>query len=503
MRIAWGMLIAGVTASAAQGQGVRASPGTIAAAVDSFAQRVIAERVAPAFGVAVVMDGRTVLARSYGLADASHNGRADAHTLWYVASTSKAFTGFAVALLAEQGRLDLYAPIATLLPRAEWPSGANPHSLTLARFLSHTHSLNDDAVVMSAAFTGAVPESQWPSLIRYARVRRDTDLVYGNFGYNVAAMVIDALRPEGWKRYLDSAVFRPAGMTETFSRTSGLERRIAISHTMDKTGAWVSEPFPKRDATMNSAGGQLATVTDLARWITVQMDSGAIDGRRVFPAAAVALSHRLIARQTREEARRFGPFSREGWAAGWDLGTYEGEQMVSRFGSYMSTRSHISFLPRRRIGVVAQTNGPFASAATDVVAQLAYDLEAGRLNAREKAERQLMEIARNREAYIASVVRSDSTRASRQKPLKKPLRDFVGSYAREGFGTVSFEVRGTTLWYRWGVLSGPAEVYDAGSNVLRIELPSGGTTVPFSFPFFGRGPANAIEVQGRTYRRVN
>ncbi|MGQ0764466.1 MAG: serine hydrolase domain-containing protein [Gemmatimonadota bacterium] len=482
---------------------MRPAPATIAAAVDSFAQRVIAERVAPAFGVAVVMDGRTVLARSWGLSDASNNVRADANTLWYVASTSKAFTGFAVALLAAQGRLDLNAPIAILLPKAEWPSGANPQSLSLARFLSHTHSLNDDAVVMSAAFTGAVPESQWPSLIKYATVRRDTDLVYSNFGYNVAAMVIDARRPEGWKRYLDSALFRPTGMTETFSRTSGLERRIATSHSVDRTGAWASEPFPKRDATMNSAGGQVATVADLARWITVQMDSGVIDGRRVFSAEAVALSHRFLARQTREESKRFGPFSREGWAAGWDIGTYEGEPMVSRFGSYMSTRSHVSFLPRRRIGVVAQTNGPFASAATDVVAQLVYDLEAGRPNAREKAERQLTEIARNRAAYIASVVRSDSIRTSRQKPLGRPLQDFVGSYAREGFGTVAFEVRGDTLWYRWGVLSGPAETYDAGGSVLRIELPSGGTTVPFSFPLFGRGPANAIEVRGKTYPRVN
>src|SRR5262249_36620027 len=251
VRLAWAMLMLGVTTAAADAekQAARPSPATIAAAVDSFAQRVIAERVAPAFGVAVVMDGRTGLARSYGLSDASNSVQADAHTLWYVASTSKAFTGFAVALLAEQGRLDLNAPIASLLPKAEWPSGADPRALTLARFLSHTHSLDDDAVTMSAAYTGAVPDSQWPSLIKYATVRGDKGLVHSNFGYNVAAMVIDAVRPEGWKRYLDSALFGPTGMTETFSRVSGLERRIATSHGVDRTGAWVSEPFPKRDAT--------------------------------------------------------------------------------------------------------------------------------------------------------------------------------------------------------------------------------------------------------------
>jgi len=227
-----------------------------------------------------------------------------------------------------------------------------------------------------------------------------------------------------------------------------------------------------------------------------------LDGKRVFPAEAIALSHRMLAPQTREQAKRFGPFDREGWSAGWDVGSYQGEPMVSRFGGYTSTRSHISFLPRRRIGVVAQTNGPFASSATDIVAALAYDLEAGRAGAFAIAERALVDVARRRTQYVASVAQSDSVRASRQKPLNKPVQDFAGSYQREGYGTMSFELRGNVLWYTWGVLSGPAEVYDAGDNVLRIETPAGGTTIPFKFPLFGGGPASEIEVQGLSYKRV-
>jgi CubicO group peptidase (beta-lactamase class C family) len=499
--VAASMLVTGSTNSAT-GQGPRAAtPAQISAAVDSFAKRVISEKVAPAFGVAIVMDGRTVFAKSYGLIDATNNIPADDRTLWYVASTSKSYTGFGVTLLAHQGVISFDTPIGTLLPGVEWPRGADPKALTLARFLAHTHYINDNAVVMSAAFTGAIPEAQWPSLIKYATVRRDQDLTYSNFGYNVAAMVIDAKRPEGWKRYLDSAVYKPAGMNETYARTSGLERRIATTHGIDKNGAWVSSPFEKRDPTMNSAGGHIATLGDLARWVTVHMDGGMLDGKRVFPAEAIALSHKLIAPETRDQAKRFGPFDREGWSAGWNIGSYLGEPMVSRFGSYSSTRSHISFLPRRRMGMVAQTNGPMASSATDLVAALAYDLEAGRPDAFAKAEQSLMNVARRRAQYIADVTQNDESRAARQKPTKNPIQDFVGSYEREGYGVMSFELRGNTLWYKWGVLSGPAEVYDANSNVLRIETPaSGGTTVPFKFP--RNGPAEEMEFRGDTWKRV-
>jgi CubicO group peptidase (beta-lactamase class C family) len=492
------MALYGMAAEPAQGQNARPSSAALAAAVDSLAARVVASGVSPAIGVAVVMDGRTIYAKGHGWLDATNRVAVDDRTLWYIASTSKSFTGFGAALLAHQNVLRFSDPIATLLPGVTWPEGVDAQRLTLGHFLSHTQGINDVAVVQTSAFTGAVPEARWPQLLRYGQRARVDELRYSNLGYVVTAMVIDRKRPEGWKRYLDSAVFRPAGMTETYARTSGLEARIAKPHEF-AAGGFSTLAFPKADLTMNAAGGHLATLRDLARWVTVQMDGGMIDGRRVFPVEAVALSQRLIAPQTRDAARRFAYFDREGWAAGWDIGSYRGEPMVSRFGSYSSTRSHLSMLPRRRIGVVAMTTGPAASLATDIVAALAYDLEAGRIDARAVAAARLDSLARRQAAARAQAAASDSTRRARQQPLRRPLADFAGSYTHDAFGTITFEVRGNALYYRWGVLSGPAEVYDAADHVLRIEIVDDGTTVPFRFG--GRGPARSIEVRGETFTR--
>jgi CubicO group peptidase (beta-lactamase class C family) len=336
-------------------------------------------------------------------------------------------------------------------------------------------------------------------MIRFA-VPRDPGLVYSNFGYNVAAMVIDAKRPEGWKRYLDSAIHRPVGMTETYTRVSGLDRRrIATTHDLRPDGNFVTTPFFKVDATMNSAGGHLATLRDLARWVTVQMDSGVLDGRRVFPARAVALSHTLIAPQTRDQSRRFAVFDRAGWSAGWDIGSYEGEPMVSRFGGYSSTRSHLSFLPRRRIGVVAQTNGQPGGSVTDIIAALAYDLEAGRPNARQTALDRLQSVVTARARIMTMTAQGDSVRASRQRPLDRPLTDFAGSYWNDQYGTISFQARDGKLHFRWGALFSEAEVLDAGRNVLRVIVGDGGTAVAFTFP--GSGPASSIEMRGQTFAR--
>ncbi len=494
-------MLAFATSRSVPAQVARPSAAEIARAVDSLAGRVVASGLAPAFGVAVVMDGRTILAKGYGHADRTRGVPVRENTLWYIASTSKSFTGFAAALLADGGALDLDVPITRVLPMAAWHPDVRAAQLTLNRFLSHTHQIDDGVIVTTAAFTGAMSEREWPHLLRFSGPTGNTDLVYTNLGYNVAAMAIDAVRPEGWKRFLQERVYVPLGLHDTFARVSGLDRsRIAMPHDVRADGSQPTMPFVKTDETMNSAGGHLATLRDLARWVTVQIDSGIIDGRRVFPKAVVVRSQTQIAPQTRAQARRFAYFDRAGWSAGWDIGAYEGERMVSRFGSYSTTRSHLSMLPARRIGVVAMTTGRLSSAATDVVAAFVYDLEAGRANARQRADARLDSLIARIGDLRRQVAASDSVRASRQQPLSRPLSDFAGTYRHDGLGAITIRVERERLHWIWGQLSGVAEVFDAAKQSLRIELSSSGYVVEFDFP--EPGPATAVRTTGMRFNRV-
>jgi hypothetical protein len=207
----------------------------------------------------------------------------------------------------------------------------------------------------------------------------------------------------------------------------------------------------------------------------------------------------MIAPHTVETSKRFGIFDRVGWGAGWDIGSYEGEPMVSRFGGYSSYRSHISFLPRRRIGVVAQVNGGAAPAA-DLIAGFAYDLEAGKPNARAVAEQRFQELRNRLGTMRRQIAVNDSQRAARQRPLDRPLADFAGTYRSEPMGEIRFELKDGRLEYRWGAVYGPADILDAARHLLRIEVAGAGQTVEFVFS--GLGPATAIESNGRRFERV-
>jgi CubicO group peptidase (beta-lactamase class C family) len=491
----------------AAAQGPRPSATALAAAVDRLAERAMRAELTPALGLAIAMDGRTVYERAFGMADVSAHIPATRNTLWYVASTSKSFTGFGVSLLADAGRLSFDAPIASLLPPARWPEGVDANSLTLAHFLSHTHNLNDVVVTLNAAFTGIQPESAWPGLLQHASRRTQPELVYSNVGYNVAAMVIDHLEPRGWREWMTRAVYAPAGMRETYAHVQGLDaRRIAKPHQLSATGAFVTAPFFKVDATMNSAGGHLSTLGDLARWTIVQMDSGRIDGRQVFPRSAVLRSHTLISPHTRPAGRRYAYFDREGWAAGWDIGSYDGERMVSRFGGYHSVRSHLSFLPARRIGVVAVSTGDPGAALTDVLAAYAYDLEAGRVDAEQRALARLdTVIARRTQSLQAAHARDSTQRARRALQLPLPLSAYAGRYTSATLGDFvvttdsTAAARESALRYRWGAVYGTLLPQDTSGLAFRTDFV--GDEMGLSFVRSTDGVVTELRLNGQRFVR--
>jgi CubicO group peptidase (beta-lactamase class C family) len=463
------------------------------ASIDRFVKRGFALGVTPGLGVAVVSDGRIVYTAGLGHADVQAGIPVSDSTLWYVASTSKSFTGFGVALLEAAGEVDLATPITTLLPRVKWHPNVRPSELTLASFLSHTHGLNSNFLVTSAAYTGAFPEERFVDLLAYADPKPTRDLEYSNLGYNVASMVIATKRSEGWKAYLDRAVFGPAGMNDTYHRVSGIApRRIAKSHLLQADGTFRTIPFLKRDLTMNSAGGHVASIRDLARWTILHIDDGRLDGRQIFPPQVVRRSHEILGRQNRQ----FAFFQRDGWGFGWDVGSYDGEPMVSRFGSYSGFRSHLSMLPARRVGVVAQVNSGPGWPLTDIIAAYAYDVFLGKPGAESRGQERLDSLA-------AQLATRKARLANATPPVRTPPRavaDYVGGFEDAALGRLEIVPDGAGLRLRWGVLDVPLEVRDAGKHIF-VASDFGGLS-PIQFIFGEGGRAVAIETEGGRLTRL-
>ena len=95
----------------------------------------------PGLSVAVVKDGKVLLAKGYGVRKLGAPEPVDSRTLFGIASNTKAFTATALAMLVEEGKLAWDAPVVNYLP---WFQLSDPYvtrMLTIRDLLVHRSGL--------------------------------------------------------------------------------------------------------------------------------------------------------------------------------------------------------------------------------------------------------------------------------------------------------------------------------------------------------------------------
>src|SRR5687768_4620574 len=106
------VVLVGVVAAVGAGLAV----GQTVADVDALVQKAIEAKAVPAVGVAVVKDGKLILAKGYGAADVEAGATASENTAFQIASVTKQFTAVAVMMLVEDGKLKLEDTLGKFVP---------------------------------------------------------------------------------------------------------------------------------------------------------------------------------------------------------------------------------------------------------------------------------------------------------------------------------------------------------------------------------------------------
>lgn len=268
---------------AAAGQAAPArSPGGIDRAEleafldDRFARDMEANHIAGA-AVAVVEDGRLLLARGYGQADIENDVPVDPdRTVFRVGSVGKLFTWTAVMQLVEAGRLDLGADVNAYLD-FRIPA-TYPQPITLAHLMTHTSGFEDmllESVVSDAG--DLVSEREWLTAHMAARVRPPGDSAgYSNYNAMLAGYIVARVAGQPYADYVQTHIFDPLGMAHSTVQSRmppDLRASASVGYTF-VGGAF--QPFP--DYTPQPAllpsGGHRASVTDMARFMIAHLEGG-------------------------------------------------------------------------------------------------------------------------------------------------------------------------------------------------------------------------------------
>jgi CubicO group peptidase (beta-lactamase class C family) len=470
-RVTWSLLVtvlAGPPALAAQ-QPTAAQM----AAIDTTVARIFALGLAPGLGVVVVRDTQILYVKGFGFADAEARRPVTPQTVFYVASTTKAFTGLAAAILDGQGRFRLDAPYSRYLPGVKLKAPLDPDSITIRALLSHTHGIGGGPVENRLAYTGEYRgNDQLIALLAEHPALPSREYRYSNLGYNAATLAMDQVTGESWKQTLDRLIFRPLGMRSTSGNVSPAPGdRLAMPYRSTPSG-FARVPYGKTDANMQSAGGLVTTLEDEARWLEVQLTLGRLDGRQVVPAAAVRETQTIQARYERDVRG----VQMMGYGLGWNVGRYKGDTMFVHGGGFPGFAAHVSFIPKRRIGVVTMANsGDLGGPLVELVAQGIYDVLAGA----EPVGADSLAALRTQVARQRSGIQADlDRRAARPQTMPLPFAAYAGTYESPVMGMLVLTVNPQgRLEARMGAAWSAVEVYDGTRHQLRVELFGGGTVL--------------------------
>jgi len=346
--------------------------------LDNYVQRVQEQFEVPGIAIAIVKDGKVVLARGYGVKKLGESNPVDDQTLFGIASNTKAFTATALAILVEEGKLEWDAPVIRYLP---WFQLSDPYvtaEITIRDLLVHRSGLGLGAGDLLWWPPSTYDRKEIVQRLRFIPLATSfrSTYAYDNVLYMVAGEVIETISGKSWEEFIATRILTRLGMSDSNVRHSeaGRGTRAASPHARIDGTVRVVSPFASDNT--NPAGGINSTARDMSKWLIVQLDSGRIskEDRLFSPASTRDLWTIVTPRKIAEPPSELPVLRKEFWgyALGFGVNDYHGYKLVSHTGGLPGYVSRVAMIPSLKLGVAVLTNQE-SSAAFDAITYFILD----------------------------------------------------------------------------------------------------------------------------------
>ena len=264
----------GQSACASHAVHPRPRPAAYAAAV-ARARAIVCDRLVgkiPGLQVAVAVGGKLVWSEAFGYADLAPEVPVTAETQFRIGSVSKPLTAAAVALLYEQGKLDLDAPVQRYVP--SFPDKGYPITTRqLAGHLAGIRHYRGDEFLLNRHFDTVLEGLaifQGDLLLSPP----GTKFSYSSYGWNLISAVVEGAAGQDFLTYMSRNVLRPLGLTHTApDRADSLIPNRTRFYERGADSGFVPAP-PVDNSYKWAGGGFLSTAEDLVKFGSALLEPG-------------------------------------------------------------------------------------------------------------------------------------------------------------------------------------------------------------------------------------
>jgi CubicO group peptidase (beta-lactamase class C family) len=260
----------------------------------------------PGAVVMIARGGQIAYAEAFGSRDRETKAPMPLDAIFRIASMTKPLTSVAAMILAEEGKLQIAAPVAEYLPEfADRTIGPErvpaKRTMTVQDLLRHTSGLTyaafgDSAVQM--IWRDAQPMTEDQTSAEMAAKLASLPLMFEpgtaweySMSTDVLGRVAEVVSGQDLADFIDARICRPLGLHDTgFAAAGDRAARVAEPQTDPTTGV---RP-PVRDVAhpgrwASGGGGAVSTAADYLRFCQMLLNGGELDGTRILAPKTVAL----------------------------------------------------------------------------------------------------------------------------------------------------------------------------------------------------------------------
>lgn len=467
--------------------------------VDELVNRTIKAFDVPGIAVAIVKDGKVVLAKGYGVQSVVTQQKVDANTLFGIASNSKAFTTAALAMLVDEGKVKWDDKVVQYLPDFKMYDDFVTREFTIRDLLTHRSGLGLGAGDLMIWPDGSDFKAQ--DIVHNLRYLKPvssfrTKYDYDNLMYIIAGEIVHVVSGKTWADFVEERIMKPLEMNNSVASVKRLKDTTNVITPHVPIDGKLKTIKRYENQLFDGAAGIYSSVNDLSKWAILQINNGKYgDNKQLFSEKEHDEMWQL---QTIIPAKTKAPYNTHfsGYGLGWFLSDVKGYKQVSHTGGLEGNVTQTTLIPEIGLGIIVLTNqqsGAAFSAITNTIKDSYLGI---------KPEDYVTTYSNRVKASEASADKvTDEVWATVAKNKKDKLKmDFskiTGTYKDNWFGEVTITEKKGKLYFaskRSPQLVGEVFFYKDGNYVVKWNNAFFHADAHLLFKYDQNGKANNLKM---------
>lgn len=436
--------------------------------IDALVREALDVWGVPGVAVAVVRDDEVIYLKGHGVRELGRPEPVTPDTLFPIASCTKGFTTAAMAMLADEGKLDWDDPVRKHVPYFRLYDPAADVAVTLRDLVTHRTGLRNHDLLW---YHSPLPQEELIRRLAYLKPDRPfrTTFQYQSTMFTTAGRAVASASGKPWGEFVRERLFEPLGMKTATVTTVAAEKAPDRATGHRRRGDHVEvEPWYRIEEP-DAAGSVCASARDLATWARFQLGDGTWQGKRLLSEASLNELHTpQIVVRLEGGTRAMNPDTQQmSYGLGWLLFDHRGHLLWAHAGAIDGFRTYITLVPEKKLAVVLVNNlhqVPMNLPLTNALLDRLLGLPPKDWHAH------FVDVTRNREqATAAEVIARAAGRHHGTKPSRPPAA-LAGTYEHPGYGPSEVVVENGSLVWKWNQITAPLEHFHYDTFLPRHEL---------------------------------